>query len=127
VETRKTRQMTDGLADENWAAWDASGKHLWFLDATNFALNSAWLDMSSYERPQTRALYLAVLRKSEPSPVLPESDEEAARAAGDSTRPPRPERPDSSAVGTRTDSGPSRADRAPRVAAVRIDFDGLQQ
>src|SRR5881227_3613313 len=42
-------------------------------------------------------------------------------------RPPRPERPDSSAVGTRTDSGPSRADRAPRVAAVRIDFDGLQQ
>jgi tricorn protease len=127
VETGQTKQMTDGLADANWAAWDASGKYLWFLASTNFALNSAWLDMSSYDRPQTRALYLAVLRKTEPSPVLPESDEEAARAAGDSTRPPRPQTPDSSALGTRTDSGTSRADRAPRVAAVHIDFDGLQQ
>jgi len=127
VNTGETKQMTDGLADANWAAWDASGKYLWFLASTNFALNSAWLDMSSYDRPQTRALYLAVLRKSDPSPVLPESDEEVARLAGDTLRAPRTERPDSSAVGTRSDTSSARADRAPRVAAVRIDFDGLQQ
>jgi tricorn protease len=127
AETGETKQMTDGLADANWAAWDASGKYLWFLASTNFALNSAWLDMSSYDRPQTRALYLAVLRKSDPSPVLPESDEEVARLAGDTTRAPRTERPDSSAVGTRSDTSAARADRAPRVAPVRIDFDGLQQ
>jgi len=125
VNTGETKQMTDGLADANWAAWDASGKYLWFLASTNFALNSAWLDMSSYDRPQTRALYLAVLRKSDPSPVLPESDEEVARLAGDTLRAPRTERPDSSAVGTRSDTSSARADRAPRVAAVRIDFDGL--
>ncbi|HEY2375237.1 MAG TPA: PDZ domain-containing protein [Gemmatimonadaceae bacterium] len=127
VNTGETKQVTDGLADANWAAWDASGKYLWFLASTNFALNSAWLDMSSYDRPQTRALYLAVLRKSDPSPVLPESDEEIATLAGDTVRAQRPARPDSSAFGTRGDTGASRADRAPRVASVRIDFDGLQQ
>ena len=128
VNTGETKQVTDGLADANWAAWDASGKYLWFLASTNFALNSAWLDMSSYDRPQTRALYLAVLRKGDPSPVLPESDEEVATLAGDTTRAQRPMRPDSSAFGTRgAGSDTTRPDRAPRVASVRIDFDGLQQ
>jgi tricorn protease len=115
VNTGETKQMTDGLADANWAAWDASGKYLWFLASTNFALNTAWLDMSSYDRPQTRALYLAVLRKTDPSPVLPESDEETVKLAGDTTRP------------SRGDTTAPRGDRAPRAAAVQIDFDGLQQ
>jgi tricorn protease len=128
VNTGETKQVTDGLADANWAAWDASGKYLWFLASTNFALNSAWLDMSSYDRPQTRALYLAVLRKNDPSPVLPESDEEVATLAGDTVRAQRPTRPDSSGFGTRgAGSDTTRPDRAPRVAPVRIDFDGLQQ
>jgi tricorn protease len=132
VGTGETKQVTDGLADANWAAWDASGKYLWFLASTNFALNSAWLDMSSYDRPQTRALYLTVLRKSDPSPVLPESDEEMVRVDSAGARPNRPapnaERADSSAIGTR--GGPldsARADRAPRAQPVRIDFDGIQQ
>src|SRR6185437_15681303 len=106
--------------------WDASGKYLWFLASTNFALNSGWLDMSSYDRPQTRALYLTVLRKGDPSPVLPESDEERARVDSAGARPERPRE------AARTDSLPlgrgdtsSRPDRAPRSAPVRIDFDGL--
>src|SRR5206468_7623731 len=60
-------------------------------------------------------------------PVLPESDEEVARLAGDTVRAPRSERADSSASGTRSDTSTARADRAPRIAPVRIDFDGLQQ
>jgi tricorn protease len=76
LETRQTRQITDGMSDATWPAWDASGKYLYFLGSTNFGLNTGWLDMSSYERPTTRALYLAVLRSGEPSPLLPESDEE---------------------------------------------------
>jgi len=42
--------------------------------------------MSKYDRPDTRSLYLAVLSKTEPSPLLPESDDELARARNDSTR-----------------------------------------
>ena len=36
--------------------------------------------MSAYERATTRGLYLMVLSKADSSPLLPESDEEAARA-----------------------------------------------
>jgi tricorn protease len=86
VESGKKHQVTDGLADATSPAWDASGKYLWFLASTNFGLNSGWLDMGSYDRPTTSALYLVVLKKAEPSPLLPESDEErAAVARGDSS------------------------------------------
>ncbi|CAA9297701.1 MAG: tolB protein precursor, periplasmic protein involved in the tonb-independent uptake of group A colicins, partial [uncultured Gemmatimonadaceae bacterium] len=95
VETGETKQMTDGLADATWPAWDASGKYLWFLASTNFALSSQWLDMSGYDRTPTRALYMAVLSSDEPSPLLPESDEEAARAGAAPREPNAPPRPDS--------------------------------
>ena len=77
VETGETRQVTDGLADAMAPAWDANGKYLWFLASTNFGLGSQWLDMTSYDREETFGLYFAVLKKGEPSPLLPESDEDA--------------------------------------------------
>jgi tricorn protease len=142
VETGEKRQLTDGLADATAPAWDASGKYLWFLASTNYALTSQWLDMSSYERPVTRALYLAVLAKGEPSPLLPESDEEAslAGAAPSPQRPGEPQREDEAArrAATRARVDSARADttrggdstRAPARSGgrpVRIDFDGMRQ
>ena len=53
VETGETKQITDGLADAMWPAWDASGKYLWFLASTDFGLRSQWLDMTSYDRDET--------------------------------------------------------------------------
>src|SRR5688572_4817155 len=76
VETGQNLQLTDGLADAISPVWDANGKYLYFLGSTNFGLNTAWLDMSSYDRPVTRALYLIVLSKDDSSPLLPRSDEE---------------------------------------------------
>ena len=38
--------------------------------------------MTSYDRPVTRALYLAVRARAEPTPFVPESDEEGAAASG---------------------------------------------
>ncbi|MEO7455234.1 MAG: protease, partial [Gemmatimonadaceae bacterium] len=76
IETGAKVQMTDGLADARFPAWDASGKYLWFLASTNFGPTSGWLDMTSYDHPVTSSLYLTVLKKGEPSPLLPESDEE---------------------------------------------------
>ena len=72
----RTHQLTDGLSDAMAPAWDAGGKYLYFLASTDYALNTGWLDMTSYERPVRRALYLAVLQAGEPSPFLPGSDEE---------------------------------------------------
>src|SRR6185503_16310151 len=76
VDTGETKQVTDGLADAVWPAWDASGKYLWFLASTNFGLGSQWLDMTSYDHDENFGLYVAVLKKSDPSPLLPESDED---------------------------------------------------
>ena len=125
VETGQTEQITDGFADATWPAWDESGKYLWFLASTNFGLNSAWLDMSSYDHPQTSALYLAVLAKNEPSPVLPESDEERAARQG------LPPGTDTTRKRTRSDSiAKPRADTSKvqlhASTQVRIDFDGLK-
>ncbi len=76
VETGQNLQLTDGMADAISPVWDATGKYLYFLASTNYGLNTGWLDMSSYDRPVTRALYLIVLSKDEVSPLLPRSDEE---------------------------------------------------
>jgi tricorn protease len=108
VETGRTVQITDGMADATWPAWDASGKYLYFLASTNYGLNTGWLDMSSYDRPVTRAIYLAVLRKGEASPLLPESDEEGA---------PTPARP----------AGQDTSASASASVTVTIDADGLAQ
>ena len=68
----KPHQITDGMADATWPAWDASGKYLYFLASTNYGPRTGWLEMSSVDRPATRALYLAVLSATDPSPLLPE-------------------------------------------------------
>ncbi len=76
VETGESKQVTDGLSDAVWPAWDASGKYLWFLASTDYGLSSQWLDMTSYDHDVTFGLYMAILRKGEASPLLPESDED---------------------------------------------------
>ena len=76
VETGDQKQVTDGLADAMFPVWDASGKYVWFLASTDFGLRSQWLDMTSYDHNETFGLYLAVLKKGEASPLLPESDED---------------------------------------------------
>jgi tricorn protease len=78
TESGETRQLTDGMADAISPVWDASGEYLYFLASTNYALNTGWLDMTSYDRPVTRALYVTVLRADGASPFLPRSDEEEA-------------------------------------------------
>ena len=133
VETGETRQVTDGLADSVWPAWDASGKYLWFFASTDFGLRSQWLDMTSYDHDETFGLYLAVLKKGEPSPLLPESDEDKgignapppgnrAACGGDAAGADTPV-----ADAAQTDT-PPQAERRPRPPVnVQINFDGLQQ
>jgi tricorn protease len=112
-----THQLTDGLSDVVDPAWDKSGKYLLFLASTDFALNTGWLDMSSYERPVRRGVYLAVLSKTDPSPLLPEAGDEP----GDSARKAKAD----STVKAKADSAPRRA--VPDSATVHIDFDRISQ
>lgn len=128
AETGESRQVTDGLADALDPVFDASGKYLWFLASTNLGLSSQWLDMTSYDHQESFGLYLAVLGKDEPSPFLPESDEDP----GVSGAPGKDEAGGAKAPGAGGGGpgarGTGAKDEAPAkpAAAVRIDFDGLQ-
>ena len=105
LESGVSTRITDGMADSQAPAWDRSGKYLYFLGSTDYGLNVGWLDMSSMERPLNYAIYLAVLDRDAPSPLGPESDDEAE-------------------TGEEDDKSEEKKDE---VAAVKIDFDGLER
>ena len=83
------------------------------MASTNYGPSTGWLEMSSIDRPVRRAIYLAVLSATEPSPLLPETGDE----------PPKPPTPPEGA----TPAAPPPQPAAPRAVNVRIDFDGISQ
>jgi tricorn protease len=108
---KKSHQITDGLADSISPAFDAGGKYLYFMASTNYGPSSGWLEMSSIDRPVRRAMYVAVLNASDPSPLLPETGDE----------PPKPPAPPEGAAAQQPPAA------APRAVTVRIDFDKIGQ
>ena len=109
---KKTYQLSDGLADAISPAFDAGGKYLYFLASTDYGPRTGWLEMSSVDRPVRRAIYLAVLSASDPSPLLPETGDEPRAAPRDESRGESATRP---------------VPDASKAVAVRIDFDGIGQ
>ena len=89
LETGTATQVTDPLSDVRFPAFDRSGDYLYFTASTNAGASAGWLDMTSYDRPVTRNLYLVVLRNDKPSPLTPLSDDEKAdtsKAPADTTK-----------------------------------------
>ncbi|HEY1939163.1 MAG TPA: PDZ domain-containing protein [Candidatus Angelobacter sp.] len=80
LEQAKSMQLTDGLSDARFPAFDQKGQYLYFTASTDVGPTTGWLDLSSINRPVTRSAYLIVLRKDQPSPLAPESDEEKGSA-----------------------------------------------
>ncbi len=107
IETGKTAQITDGMSDARYAVFDRNGESIYFTASTDAGPTSGWLDMSSMNRPVTRSVYVAVLRKDLASPLAPESDEEKPEAAKKKD----------------DDKGKDKKEPAP----VRIDFEGIGQ
>ncbi|MEL7148133.1 MAG: protease, partial [Bacteroidota bacterium] len=81
VASGKIINISDEMADAVTPVWDESGKYLYFLASTNYGLNTGWLDMSSYNNPVTRSLYVATLAKDTTSPIVLKSDDESADEA----------------------------------------------
>jgi tricorn protease len=77
----KAHQVTDAMSDAIAPAFDAGGKYLYFLASTDYGPRTSWLEMSSLDRPARRAIYLAVLSATEPSPFLPEAGDEPMKPA----------------------------------------------
>jgi tricorn protease len=143
LDAAKRYQITDGMADATAPAFDASGKYLYFLASTNYALSSGWVDMSAMERPVRRSIYLAVLSAHEPSPLPPASSDEAERSlTGADTTPVQFRQ--APPKGGRSDATPSTAAQPGRGAAAarataqasqnrgaaartEVDVDGIEQ
>lgn len=83
----KAFQLTDGMSDAISPAFDTGGKYLYFLASTDYGPRTGWLEMSSLDRPIRRAIYLAVLSASEPSPLLPETGDEPRAEPKEDARP----------------------------------------
>ena len=96
-----TKAITDPLADAIDPVWDEGGEWLFFLASTDFGVASGWLDMTSYDKPVSRAIYATVLSATGKSPLLPQSDEE--KSTKDST------------------------DKSVKSKMINIDFNGIQQ
>lgn len=111
INTKKTLQLTDGIADAISPVWDESGKYLYFLASTNYGLQSGWLDMSSYDTEVNRNLYAIVLSKSGTAPNLPKTDEEEIASSDTSD--------------DKKDEKESKKDDATSGVKVTIDAEGI--
>jgi len=76
LDNAKESQITDGTADARYPVFDKNGKTLYFTASTDLGLTVGWLDLSSFQHPLTRSVYAVVLKKGDPNPVEPQSDEE---------------------------------------------------
>jgi len=76
----KSFPVTDGLSDCSEPVFDKSGKYLYFFGSTDAGPVRQWFDLSSEDMHMKNTLYITVLDKTSPNPLLKESDEEKGTA-----------------------------------------------
>ena len=115
LETGQSQPVTDGMSDSFSPVFDRSGKYLYLLSSTDAGplMDSS---MDSFNRPVTSSIYVVVLRKDLPSPLAPESDEEAQ---------PKSEAAKSEAAKTGETSDKESKSKAPEP--IKVDFDKISQ
>ncbi|MBV8895007.1 MAG: PD40 domain-containing protein, partial [Acidobacteriaceae bacterium] len=108
IDSGKSTQVTDGMSDVRYPAFDKDGQYLYFTASTNYGPTTSGLDMSSDEHQVTRTVYALVLSGEGASPVSPESDEEKPADKPAAEKPAHP------------------GDAKPAPKPVRVDLDNLQ-
>jgi tricorn protease len=139
----KSFAITDGMSDVSEPVFDRSGKYLFFLASTNAGPRRNWFSLETDELPVTKSVYMAVLRKDLPSPLVKESDEEKLTPEEKRTKEKEKEK-DKKGVFTSIDDEPAKAadkaDKAsdkdkpgeekprtpPAAERVTIDRDGIE-
>src|SRR6202035_2372037 len=106
VDSGKSAQVTDVMADARLPAFDRGGKYLYFTASTNAGAASDGLDMTSDLYAVRSNIYAIVLGQDQPSPLAPEMADEKAPG-------PKPARPKDIDKGAPAEA----ADAARRAAA----------
>jgi tricorn protease len=134
LETGKESQITDGISDARYPVFDKGGKSLIFAVSTDTGLTAGWLDLSSFQHPVLRNIYAAVLKKGDPSPVEPQSDEEKAAeekkdaANGDKAKDAdKAKDQDKSKETDKGKEGEKKDEKKKEEVKVVIDLDGIGQ
>lgn len=106
LETAKSTQVTDGLADASSPVFDRDGKHLFFMASTDVGLGGDQQDIAAFNSANTTySIYAIVLKKGGENPLRPLSDEEPVG--------PRP-------------TPPAGAPTGAAVSKTQIDLEGLE-
>jgi tricorn protease len=132
LDQAKATQLTDGMSDALYPAFDQNGKYLYFSASTDLGPAGVTLDMSTNNRRITRSVYVAVLSKDEKSPLAPESDEEKGKDEKKDTAKDDKSKEDlkDTAKDRDTKSGGDKdkdKKREEEPPVVKIDFEGFAQ
>ena len=126
LETAKVTQITDGMSDAQSPDFDKSGKYIYFTASTDMGLVAGG-DMSAYDRPVSRSVYVVVLKNGVASPLAPESDEENKKTDADAAK----ESPADKAAADKPKESAEAKDKdkekPKEPLKVEIDFDKLNQ
>jgi tricorn protease len=136
IEKGESHPVTDGLSDCSEPVFDRSGKYLFFFASTDSGPVRNWFSLENQDLQVTRSVYMAVLRKDLPSPLVKESDEEksAPAPAPDSNKPPKAkagiEEEGKDAKKDEPGKTDAKSDEKPKpppaAAPVTIDFEGIE-
>jgi tricorn protease len=83
VASGKSNQISDGMSDVRFPAFDRGGKYLYFTESTNYGTSTSGLDMSSDEFSVNRSVDGLALAADTPSPIAPQSEDEKGPDAKD--------------------------------------------
>ncbi|HEY6185515.1 MAG TPA: PDZ domain-containing protein [Terriglobales bacterium] len=132
---RKITPVTTNMTSSNTPLFDPEGKYLYFLSDRDFNEVLGNVDFE-FANPKTTRVYIATLRKDEPSPFPALSDEaEVKKENPDTLTPPdttKPadkksqakEQPKEKATGKETDKDKAKDKEKPKEFS--IDLDGIQ-
>ena len=137
LDQAKPTQLTDGMSDALYPAFDKNGKYLYFSVSTDLGPAAVTLDMSTNNRRITRSVYVAVLSKDEKSPLAPESDEEKGKddkkgdkSADDSKDKSKDSDKSKSGDAKEQDKGSDKdkdKEKKEEPPVVKIEFEGFSQ
>jgi tricorn protease len=133
VDSGKSTQITDPMADADDPAFDRDGKYLYFTSSTNGGATSDGLDMTSDLYIESSKVYAAVLQADGASPLAPElGDEKPADKKDEKKDDKKDDKKDTAAAGASDkkpdakESGDEGSKKPEAPKPVKIDLDGIQ-
>jgi tricorn protease len=121
LEQEKSFPLTDGLAEVAEPAFDASGKYLYFLASTDAGPVKQWFDQSNADMQATYSVFMAVLAKATPNPILKPTDEEGEKSDDDMKADQKKDDDDKAQKDKEPADGKDKKDAKPKPTVIDTD------